>query len=275
MSFQDHTLIKLKDTDWLERQRIAGACVGKVLTTLNKLVVENIPNLSLRDLEAEALRQIIDDKCTPTFQGYKGFPGVICLSVNKQLVHGIPSDYLLQEGDVIKFDLGATYEGAIADSAVTTIYGKPKSTKHVELIESCQNVLYEAIKSIKIGKQLGCIGYAIHRYVSSKTNFGLVTSYGGHGIDENIPHAPPFVANKAKQNEGPRIQSGMTLAIEPMLTIGSPQTSLSKDGWTVLTENINCHFEHTIFIQDDNVEIITWRENEKNKCDNVLYFDKK
>lgn len=273
MSFQSHDLIKLKDEDWLARQRVAGKCVSKILTTLRSMIIEKVPNLSLRDMEQEAISQLITAGCTPTFQNYKGFPGAMCLSVNKQLVHGIPSDYRLQESDVVKFDIGATYQGAITDAAVTAIYGEPKSLQHVELLEICQNALYEAIKSIRIGKQLGCIGYAIHRYVTSKTNFGLVTNYGGHGIDENIPHASPFVANKAKQNEGPRIQPGLTIAIEPMLTIGSPQTSLSKDGWTVYTENINCHVEHTIFVHNDSVEIISWRDDEQNKCANRLYFN--
>lgn len=274
MNSQSHDLIILKDAFWLERQKIAGQCVAGILKTLNKMVVEKTPNISLKDMEVEAIQQLKAANCTATFKDYKGFPGAVCLSVNRQLVHGIPTNYILQEGDVVKFDLGATYNGAIADAAITSIYGKPKSNTHVELIKMCNNALYEAIKSIKIGKQLGCIGYAIHRYVTSKTNFGLVTNYGGHGINENQPHASPFVANKSKSNEGIRIQAGLTIAIEPMLTIGSPQTSLSKDGWTVLTEGINCHVEHTIFVHNDSVEIITWRDDEKDICSNILFFDK-
>lgn len=257
MKFQNHDLISLKDKFWLERQNVAGKCVAGVLKTLNQMVKEKIPNLSLKDMEAEASKQIKLAECTATFQGYKGFPGAICLSVNKQLVHGIPTNYILQEGDVVKFDLGATYHGAIADAAATAIYGQPKSPRHVELLEVCKGSLNHAIKYIQIGKQLGCIGYAIHKYVTSCSRFGIITNYGGHGIDEDTPHATPFVANKAKQNEGPRIQEGLVIAIEPMLVIGDNGTKISSDGWTVLTSDIGAHFEHSIFVASDKVHILT------------------
>lgn len=257
MSFQNHDLINLKDRFWLERQTVAGKCVAGILKTLNQMVIEKTPNLSLRDMEAEAIRQLAEVKCTATFKGYKGFPGAICLSVNKQLVHGIPTDYILQEGDVIKFDLGATYKGTIADAAATAIYGKPKSSQHAELVTICKGALDHAIKSIQIGKQLGCIGYAIHKYVTSKSRFGLVTSYGGHGIDEDTPHASPFVSNKAKQNEGPRIQEGLSIAIEPMVVIGDNGTKIGSDGWTVLTSDVGAHFEHSIFVGADKVHVLT------------------
>lgn len=257
MKFQNHNLISLKDKFWLERQIVAGSCVSGILKTLNQMVMEKIPNLSLKDMEAEAIKQMKAVNCTPTFQGYKGFPGAICLSVNKQLVHGIPTSYILKEGDVVKFDLGATYQGAIADAAATAIYGKPKSPQHTELLEVCKGALDHAIKSIQIGKQLGCIGYAIHKYVTSRSRFALITNYGGHGIDEDTPHASPFVANKAKQNEGPRIQEGLTIAIEPMLVIGDNGTKISSDGWTVLTSDVGVHFEHSIFVDADKIHVLT------------------
>lgn len=256
-------LVKLKDDDFFQRQKVAGRCVGDILKTLDRMVTEKTPNLSLRDMEAEAVRQIEASGCTATFKGYKGFPGSICLSVNEQLVHGIPSDYILQEGDVVKFDLGATYQGAIADAASTAIYGKPKSNRHVELIDTCKKALAHAISVVQIGKQIGCIGYAIHRYVTAKTSFKLVTDYGGHGIciDENgqgIPHAAPFVANKAKPNEGIRIQPGLVIAIEPMLVIGeSAKTHVLKDGWTVCGVGISAHVEHSLFVREDGVHVMT------------------
>ncbi len=231
-NFSTSNLIRLKDDNFLERQKVAGKCVAGVLRTINKIITDKTPNVSLKDLEREALRQILAADCTPTFQGYKGFPGAICLSVNKQLVHGIPTEYVLQEGDVVKFDLGATYQGAIADAAATAIYGEPKSPQHVELLKTCKGALNHAIKAVAVGKQLGCIGYAIHKFVSA-TRFGLITKYGGHGIDENIPHAYPFVANKSQPKEGPRIQPGLTIAIEPMVVVGDTQTRTADDGWTV------------------------------------------
>lgn len=257
MSFEQSAFVILKDSHWLEDQRIAGKCVAGVLKTLNQMIVDRIPNLSLKDMEAEAVRQIEAANCTPTFQGYKGFPGAICLSVNNQLVHGIPSSYILQEGDVVKFDLGATYNGAIADAAASAIYGAPKIKIHEELLSVCKGALDHAIKAIQVGKQLGVIGYAISKYVQSKSRFGIVTKYGGHGIDKNTPHAAPFVANKAQYNEGVRIQPGMTIAIEPMVVVGDPTPKTEKDGWTVTTAGIGAHFEHSVFVDVDKIHIIT------------------
>ena len=252
--------ISLKDENWISRQRIAGKCVGKVLRTLNKLVKAG--GVNLKDLENEAQKIITEHDCTPTFHGYKGFPGILCLSVNQQLVHGIPVDYNLQDGDVVKFDVGATYQGAIADAAYTAIVGKPKTETHVRLIDETKKALMSGIQAAKVGNRLGQIGYAIHKSVS-KTEFGLIVDYGGHGLDENVPHTEPFVSNKSQPNQGVRLQAGMTLALEPMLTIGGTQTQVGKDGWTVTTPGIGSHMEHTIFIHPDRVEIMTdWHEED-------------
>lgn len=252
-----HAIINLKDSSWLDRQKVAGTCVASVLRKINQVILDKTPNVSLKDLEQIAVDEIVSFGCTPTFQGYNGFPGAICLSVNKQLVHGIPTSYILQEGDVVKFDVGATYEGVIADAAATAIYGEPKSSLHTELIRICKGALEAAIGVVQVGKQIGCIGNAIHKYVSSKSCFNVVTRYGGHGIDENTPHAPPFVANKAKTNEGIRIQPGLTIAIEPMVVIGGTTTRVASDGWTVLTSDIGAHFEASIYVDSDKVQILT------------------
>lgn len=257
-NFQErHLPIILKDEEWLIKQRIAGKTVAGILKTIRELLTSKTPNLNLLDLEAEADQQLAAAHCLPTFKGYKGFPSSICLSVNKQLVHGIPKNYLIQNGDVVKFDLGATFEGVIADAAETAIYGEPKSFQHIQLLETCKKSLEQAIQSVSVGKQLGCIGYAIHRYVTKSSRFGIINNYGGHGININQPHAPPFVFNKTNFNEGPRIQTGLTIAIEPMLTIGEAKTKLDEDGWTVWTPDINAHFEHSIYVHSDRVEIIT------------------
>lgn len=267
-SFSNNCLVKLKNNDWLLKQRKAGQCVSKCLQFSKDLIESHHPNLSLLQIESECEKIIQSMDCIPTFFGYKGFPGKICLSVNQQLVHGIPSDYILQDGDVVKIDLGATYQGVIADAAITCIYGTPKNKVHLEMIEVCKNSLYEAIKAIKIGKQLGCIGFAINKYVTSKSNFKLITNYGGHGIcitedGQGIPHASPFVANKSRPNEGIRIQPGLAIAIEPLLVIGnSASTRIGKDNWTVICDDVTCHTEHSVFVDIDGVEILTWREEE-------------
>lgn len=250
----------LKDNTWLENQRVAGKVVSKALTTLKEIVKEK-HNYSTLELSKIAEDIIVKEKCTPTFKGYKGFPESCCISVNKQLVHGIPNNYKLQDGDVVSFDLGATFEGAIADSAITCIYGDPKKIEHVNLIENTKKSLNEAIKSIKVGKQLGCIGETIYK-IGSNNNYGVVLNYGGHGIGPG-PHEFPFVCNKDYSNNGIRFTPGVTIAIEPLFVLGGDSsTRVLDDGWTVLAKDICAHTEHTIFINEDNVEIITWREDD-------------
>ncbi len=259
-----NTLIKLKDNLWLERQRVAGKVTAKALSHLLKLVKEK-NKLTTLDLSKEAEKIILREGCLPTFKGYKGFPEACCISVNKQLVHGIPGNYVLQEGDVVSFDLGATYQGVIADSAVTCIFGTPLKEEHQVLIDTTERALREAIKKIKSGIQLGIVGQTISK-ISKDKGFSVVNSYGGHGICQDkdgngIPHAQPFVSNKDSNNNGIRFQAGMTIAIEPLLVIGNDEsTAVDKDGWTVWTKDISCHMEHTIFIHKDKVEIITERE---------------
>jgi methionyl aminopeptidase len=260
--FGSNGFFTLKNQDWLDKQRIAGKTVAKCLNHLEQRVKEKT-SLTMRQLSLEAEQIILDSKCTATFKGYKGFPEACCISVNKELVHGIPKDYVLKEGDVVSFDLGATYEGAIADAAITCIYGEPKNKKHVELVAATENALMKAINAIAVGKRLGVIGYIISRSAKGD-GFNLIEQYGGHGIstDENgngIPHAQPFVANKAQSNEGVRFYEGMVLAIEPMLIIGDTKTYVTEDNWTVCGMGISAHYEHTVFIHKDQVEIITDR----------------
>src|ERR1700733_12789337 len=140
----------LQDQKWLDRQRIAGRVVANTLTLLENAVKENTTK-SLIELNAMAEEYIENNGCSATFKNYKGFPAGVCISINRQLVHGIPTDYKLQDGDKISFDLGATYEGAIADSAITLIYGEPKSKKHAALAADTQQALYTGIKAISIG----------------------------------------------------------------------------------------------------------------------------
>jgi len=259
--FSNSSFVDLKNNDWLEKQRVAGKVVAKCLIHLENRVKEKT-KLTLLELSKEAEQIILDNKCLPTFKGYKGFPEAVCISVNKQLVHGIPVDYILQEGDIVSFDLGATYEGAIADSAITCIYGEPKNNRHVELLKITEESLYKGIESIKVGNQLGCIGNAVYKHITNN-GFNVITQYGGHSLTWNNPHSSPFVANKANINEGVRIQPGLTIAIEPMAVIGSTMTVVDKDGWTVSCNDISSHVEHTLYIHEDSVEIITDRNYEK------------
>lgn len=259
-SFTSSELVKLKNQDWLNKQRVAGKIAALTLTLLKKQVQEKTTH-SLIELNeiAESFIEASGGSCT--FKGYKNFPAGVCISVNRQLVHGIPTDYILQDGDVISFDLGVTVGGAIADTALTCIYGEPKSSHHIKLIQATEEALMKGIAAIKVGERLGVIGNAISRCAKGY-GFGLITNYGGHGLDWEVPHASPFVSNKSISDEGVRIQPNMTLAIEPMFTNGSTATRVDQDGWTVWCDaSISTHFEHTVFVHDDRVEIITDRSN--------------
>jgi len=256
----NNNFILLKDDKWLTYQREAGRIAANVLWVLEQQVKGKM-TYSLIELNNIAESIIAKAGGTPTFKGYKGFPAGVCISVNKQLVHGIPTDYKLQEGDIVSFDLGVTIEGAIADTALTCIYGEPKSSQHVKLVEATESALMKGIQAIQVGKRLGVIGHAISRSAKGD-GFGLITNYGGHGLDWNVPHAAPFVSNKADPEEGIRIQPGLSIAIEPMLVIGTPTTRTLDDGWTVVTPDLGAHFEHSIFVHEDRVEILTDRSGQ-------------
>ena len=248
-------LITLKDDTWITRQKFAGRCVANILGKCGSAISSKSVS-SLKDLESLADLLFKFSGCTPTFKGYRGFPSTMCVSVNKQLVHGICTDYILQDGDIVSVDVGATYEGAIADAARTWIYGSPKSEIHVELVEAGKKALTAGRKAIAVGKHIGAIGSAIHNFVKS-TRFHVITEYGGHGLDYNKPHADPFVINKASSDEGIIMRNGLSIAVEPMLVIGDTATKITDDGWTVVCSDVSCHFEDSFTIYNNEVHWIT------------------
>jgi methionyl aminopeptidase len=260
-NFTENSLIVLKDELWLKRQKRAGRCVANILKECGNLIKATTPNLSLKDLEQLTYLYTRSMDCTPTFLNYKGFPGAACISVNKQLVHGIPTDYILQDGDIVSVDLGATFEGAIADAARTWIYGNPKSPEHVRLLKVGREALDNGVKAVKVGARLGEIGYAIHNTVKN-SGFNSIVQYGGHHLSYNQPHADCFISNKSDKNSGNRIQNGEAMAIEPMVVMGEPLTSVLNDGWTVVTPGLGCHFENSVTVFDNKVYIITEIPNE-------------
>jgi methionyl aminopeptidase len=248
----------LHNNEFLENQRIAGKVVSKCLQHLDNRIKEKTL-LTAKQLSLEVEQIIFDSNCIPTFKGYKSFPESCCISINNQLVHGIPQDIPFKDGDIVSFDLGATYNGAIGDAAITCIYGEnPLYEKMIRVTKEC---IDKAIQYIAVDKKIGVIGNAIFKHAKDN-GFNVIETYGGHaiGMSEDgygIPHAAPFISNKSKPDEGIRIQPGMSLCIEPMLLIGDNKTYVSHDGWTVMTKSIGCHFERTIFIHEDRVEVIT------------------
>jgi methionyl aminopeptidase len=256
--FHENNFVSLKNKDWLDKQRVAGRIAAETLFHLQSRIFISSVGPTLIELNEEAEAYIASKGGICTFKGYKGFPAGVCISVNKQVVHGIPTDYRLQPGDLVSFDLGVTIEGAIADTAITCIYGPPNSERHVKLVEDTEAALMRGINAIKIGERLGVIGQAIYKDAHAQ-GYGVINNYGGHGLDWNIPHASPFVENKSDASKGIRIQPGLAIAIEPMLTLGSVSTKTLDDGWTVVTPDLSAHFEHTIYVHEDHVEIITDR----------------
>ncbi len=241
--------VNLKSDDWLAKQSLAGQVISSIFKYFQPILKNKTPNLKLIDLEQIAAAEINSNNCTPTFLGYRGFPSAICASVNNTLVHGIPSDYILQDGDIIKIDLGVTYEGAIADAAYTFVYGSPKLPIHITLLKTCRNALEQAVKSVEINKRLNSIGNIISK---NSNGFGVITKYGGHGLDWNVLHADPFVSNDGNIDDGIRMQPGLSIAIEPMLVLGkNTVTTVASDKWAVITDTIGAHFENSVTIDSN------------------------
>lgn len=256
---QKSEIITLKDRDWIGRQKIAGRVVAKAHQEIYAMLKGMASNLTLRTINKIVDELIRNNNCIPTFLNYKGFPSSICASLNKELVHGFGTrDIILKDGDVIKIDIGATFDGAIGDCAVTYVYGKIKDPEIGRMLISCQNALYDAIVLVEPGRRIGELGKAIWDR-SKRDGFGVVIDFGGHGIDNNKLHADPFIANKSSVNDGVTIQPGMSIAIEPMFVLGNnSKTKVLTDKWTVVTHDIGCHFEHSITLDEDgNRHIIT------------------
>ena len=243
-------LVTLKDKDWLKRQIFAGSVICEVHKAIYKPILRCAKDLTLANLNTIAQDIIESHGCTPTFLNYLGFPSTICASINKEIVHGFGTrDIKLQNGDVLKVDVGATFEGAIADCAMTYVYGK-STDKIYKMLVSCQEALYDGINMFRCGNRIGSIGKAIFQR-SKMDGFGVITNFGGHGIDYGVLHANPFIPNKSSEKEGIRIQPGMSIAIEPMFVLGcNTNTKIMKDKWAVQTADIGCHYEHSVTLDE-------------------------
>jgi methionyl aminopeptidase len=251
MNLRKGEIITLKDNVWLQRQKTAG----KVLADLHNELFQMIKvgyKKPLYHLDAFANNFILSNNCTPSFYQYNGFPSSICVSINKELVHGFGNrDIILKEGDVVTIDAGTTFQGAIADCAISYVVGQPKNDSIVKLLTSCQNSLNNAIGVFSPGKTIGDIGEAISK-VGKEDGFGVIVNYGGHGLDYDTLHTSPFVSNDGKSGEGISIQPGMSIAIEPMFVLGKNiRTKILRDNWTVITNDIGVHFEHSVTLDEE------------------------
>ena len=245
--------IILKSDEEIAIVREAGRVVAQVLEMLAN---EVRPGLVVKELDEIVRREYAQRGVTPTFLGYHGYPATVCVSVNDEVVHGIPGDRVLEEGDIVSIDLGATHEGFVADAALTVGVGRI-SREAEKLIQVTNDALWKGIEAARAGAPLGAISSAIQRHVES---FGLsvVREYVGHGVGRQM-HEDPQVPNYGPPDRGPILMKGMVLALEPMVNMGDWRTRRYDDNWTVSTMDgsLSAHFEHTIAIRDGNAEVLT------------------
>ena len=247
-------MIIVKNSEQLALMRTAGKITAQALLVARELIR---PGVSTKLIDTK-IRQYIE-KCgaKPSFLGYGGFPGSACISVNEQVIHGIPSErVILKEGDIVKIDVGARYRGYNGDSARTYPVGKV-SEEALRLIEVTEKSFYEAMRVARAGARVGDIGHAVENFVISY-GFSVVREYVGHGVGAAL-HEEPEVPNFGRAGHGARLYPGMTLAIEPMVNVGSDRVKVLADGWTVVTMDgkLSAHYENSIAITDSDPIILT------------------
>jgi methionyl aminopeptidase len=246
-------MIILKSRSEIEKMAVACRIVAEVLEVLVRAVR---PGLTTLELDALAEQSIRTRGGVPAFKGYRGFPNTLCVSLNEQVVHGIPSKRRLRAGDIVGLDLGAKWEGYYGDAAVTIPVGQISSEAQ-NLLETAREALYMGIKEVSPGKHLSDISHAIQCYAETR-GYSVVRAFVGHGIGTAL-HEEPQVPNFGPPDRGPRLKPGMVLAIEPMVNIGDADVEILDDGWTVVTADgqLSAHFEHTVAITDEGSQILT------------------
>ncbi|NMA05235.1 MAG: type I methionyl aminopeptidase [Acholeplasmataceae bacterium] len=246
-------MITIKSKEELKIMREAGRMVALTREHLKKHIKVGITTKKLDKIAEDYIKSLGG---TPSFKGYNGFPGSICTSVNEVVVHGIPSNLKLKEGDIISIDIGVYYNGFHADSAWTYGVGKI-SEENQKLLDVTLASLYEGIKEAKVNNRVGDISHAIESYVKPH-GYGIVEEFTGHGIGRNL-HEDPYVPNFGKPKTGALLRSGMTICIEPMINLGTKNVRILQDNWTTVTldKKNSAHFEHMVAITEDGYEILT------------------
>ena len=246
--------IKLKEPDQIEKMRRSGRIVREVLDATAKLAV---PGASTMDLERAAERQIRELGATPAFKGYRGYPCVLCTSVNQEIVHGIPSTRrLLKAGDIVSIDCGVVLDGYYGDAAIT-VPVEETSPKLQKLMQVTREALYHGIEQARLGNALGDVSSAVQQHVEAN-GFSIVREFVGHGIGTEL-HEEPQVPNFGRRGDGLPLLEGMVLAIEPMVNAGRPGARLLNDNWTAVTEDgsYSAHFEHCVAVTKNGPLILT------------------
>ena len=249
-------MISIKSPREIEIMRRSGKITAKVLGDLMRAAK---PGMTTRELDRLAESGIRAMGGVPTFKGYHGYPCSICASVNDEVVHGIPGEYTLKDGDLLSIDIGTTFEGYVSDSAVTIPIGEVGENAK-RLMRVTQESLMAGIEQMRKGNRLGDIGSAVQKYAESN-GYGVVRELVGHGVGTKM-HEEPQVPNYGRAGAGLELRPGLVLAIEPMITEGHYAVETLKDGWTVVTADgkLAAHFEHTIAVTDDGPKILTLRD---------------
>jgi len=260
-------MIQLKSESDLERMRVAGRHVAEILLLLREQVR---PGMTTGDINDLALREIRNRGLESSFLGYgpggaPPYPAVICISLNEEIVHGIPGDREVREGDLLKLDFGVVFEGFHGDSAVALTVGSRGELAAGEaddealqkLRDVTRDALYAGIEQLRAGNRLGDVSHAVQT-AAEAGGYSIVREFVGHGIGRKL-HEPPQLPNFGRPGRGPRLRTGMVMAVEPMVNLGGPEVKMADDGWTALTADglLSCHFEHTVAITENGPEILT------------------
>jgi methionyl aminopeptidase len=246
-------MIIIKSSREIEQLKRSNAIVAEVFNRLKGMIA---PGITTKELDQVAEEYILSKRGRPAFKGYRGFPATLCISINEEVVHGIPSQRRLKEGDIISLDVGVNFLGYFGDAAITFPVGEvdPEAKRLLEVTEKALTI---GIEKAKIGNRLFDISYAIQRWVESH-GFSVVRDFVGHGIGKDL-HEEPQIPNFGAPHQGPRLEKGMVFALEPMVNEGTYEVRVLSDGWTVVTADgkRSAHFEHTIAITDDEAEILS------------------
>jgi methionyl aminopeptidase len=246
-------MILLKSLQEIAKMEVANRIVAEILEGVKEKVQPGIETRELDELAEEMCRQ---RRVKPAFKGYRGYPRSICVSVNEEVVHGIPGPRCLKAGDVVSLDFGVKYEGYYGDAAITVGVGEV-GEKARALIAATEESLYAGIAKVKAGQRLSDISHAVQTVVEG-AGFGVIREFVGHGIGRSL-HEDPQIPNFGPPDRGPTLQVGMTFAIEPMTSMGSWQVRILQDGWTAITQDGSCaaHFEHSVALTENGVLILS------------------
>lgn len=246
-------MIRLKNKRDIENIRLSG----KILAETFEIIKENLkPGITTKDVDDIAENYILGKKAKPAFKGYMGYPASICISINDEVIHGIPSNRQLSDGDIISLDIGVNYNDYISDAAITVPFGNV-SSKAKKLLDVTEECLYKGINMAVRGNRISDISRAVFLH-AKKHNYGVVRDFCGHGVGFSI-HEEPQIPNYINNGANPRLKPGMVLAIEPMINLGGDEVYVMDDEWTVKTSDssLSAHFEHTIAVLDNATEILT------------------